>query len=434
MSDSSMCSCDPYLCGSYPSHWLMFTMVVTCLTCWTLLEVMERIFGMAPKITNLSEIHDLARNDRDNPVAKYILNKRLTKTYYGNYRIQTRGTMYYIRFLWSGVMFVVAMTTILTNQEWFKNHFIYLKSDTVYLHSYQHVTAAIIAFYIFELSANRYGKITWSIIIHHWLTIIAAMQIIWGFYTPFATWYGFTIISCTFPVDFALGLRATYSNKYPEITKMGFKISFYWWLICLITNMCGQIFLIINALLPHNYNTSIHISSIIIMFFAICGWLYDDYQVLATLRDFATHDYADADILEKNHQNHTLRMKHMLGGRSLFGKGMNDEIEEHLGNELSPSSKIDTQKTKVKVLKSVTLYNLQEMKSKENTPPTDLKIELSNSNHQNQNGVDSPSSNQLFKKMSSLGTDDFNDIADIKREILQDALKTPSSQKNQSVQ
>ena len=44
---------------------------------------------------------------------------------------------------------------------------------------------------------------------------------------------------------------------------------------------------------------------VVLMIFAMLGWVYDDYQVLATLRDFATHDYADADILEKKHSVRT---------------------------------------------------------------------------------------------------------------------------------
>merc|ERR1712013_885515 len=57
------------------------------------------------------------------------------------------------------------------------------------------------------------------------------------------------------------------------------------------------------------------------------GWIYDDYQVLATLRDFATHD-------------------------------IKDEKTKNAGNKLAVSGKA-TEVKMVKVLKNSMLHNLQ---------------------------------------------------------------------------
>jgi hypothetical protein len=154
--------------------------------------------------------------------------------------------------------------------------------------------------------------------VHHWLTIAAAMQILFGSYSPFATWYGFTIIAMTFPVDLSLAVRATVSNRYPEQTRRAFTISFYWLSVCLLLNLSGQIFLITNALLPRNFNGPIPVYNVVLMVFAMLGWMYDDFQLLATLRDFATHNYADAEILEKKETSRTRAELEMVKLQAMY--------------------------------------------------------------------------------------------------------------------
>merc|ERR1719295_2742 len=163
----------------------------------------------------------------------------------------------------------------------------------------------------------------------------------------------------TFPVDLSLAVRATVSHRYPEQTRRAFTISFYWWLVCLMLNLSGQIFLITNALLPHNFNGPIPVWQVVLMVFAMLGWVCDDYQVLATLRDFATHDYADADILEKKG---TARGRAALYGRSLLALSIIDDIMDEKNNKMSKVS-VDLYGTagdaKVTEKKMVKMVNLQ---------------------------------------------------------------------------
>jgi len=353
---------------TYPGPWLFLTMVLTGFVCWALLEIMERQLGMAPKIVTVEQIADHARNDSTNPVGKFIVNKRLTKSYFGGYRMQTRGTIYYIRFIWSGGIFFIGTGLYLANIEWFLDHFVRLKPESTYFPPYQHVNACIIAFYLWELAANRYGKITWSIIVHHWLTIAAAMQILFGSYSPFATWYGFTIIAMTFPVDLSLAVRATVSNRYPEQTRLAFTISFYWWSFCLLLNLSGQIFIITNALLPRNFNGPIPVYNVVLMVFAMLGWVYDDYQVLATLRDFATHDYADAEILEKKE---TSRTRAAVYGRTLLAQAIIDDIMDEKNNNVKRKPSKRANGTETKVLEMVNLQAVHVVDGQ--TPDSDMK-------------------------------------------------------------
>merc|ERR1719162_1571788 len=86
---SSSCGLDECVDAfGYPGRWLFLTMVLTGFFCWALLEIMERQLGMAPKIVTVDQILEHARTDRDNPVGNFIVNRRLTKTYFGGYRMQ----------------------------------------------------------------------------------------------------------------------------------------------------------------------------------------------------------------------------------------------------------------------------------------------------------------------------------------------------------
>ena len=110
------------------SEWLLLNTVLTVFVCWALLETMEHAMGMAPKIVTVDQLNDRARNDRTNPSANLAVNTRLTKSFYGSYRMQTRGSIHYIRFLWSGCLFVAACAIYFHNNlEWFIDHFILLK-------------------------------------------------------------------------------------------------------------------------------------------------------------------------------------------------------------------------------------------------------------------------------------------------------------------
>lgn len=110
---------------------LLLTTVLTALVCWALLEILEHTMGMAPRIVTLEQIHERARNDRVNPSGNLMVNKRLTKSFYGSYRMQTRGAICCIRFLWSGSLFVTALVIYLTGGGWFIDHFVGLKVSFV---------------------------------------------------------------------------------------------------------------------------------------------------------------------------------------------------------------------------------------------------------------------------------------------------------------
>jgi len=136
------------------------------------------------------------------------------------------------------------------------------------------------------------------VLVHHWVTAAVAVSVLFGRYSPFATWYGFTVVTMTFPLDFMMAVRAQYSFQYPDFTRKGFVFCFWWFLMALILNVGGQIFIVCNSLLNH-YNESIPLHSIVVTAVCICCWFYDDRKLLQSLRHFASMDYEKATVLDR---------------------------------------------------------------------------------------------------------------------------------------
>ena len=224
----------------------------------------------------------------------YRLTKSLTVD--GEYRMQTRAAIYFVKSLYKVILFIFSTAIFILYPQWFQEHFIDLKADSTDFLPLLHVSATLVGFYSWEVITNRYAKLYWSVIVHHWATAAIALSILMGRYTPFAVWYGFTEVSMLFPVFFMLGFRAQYSFRYPVFTRKGLVFARWWMVFTLILNFSGQMFIITNSLMYH-FNESIPISMICIMFVAILCWLYDDINLLRSLHTFSQQDYEEADFL-----------------------------------------------------------------------------------------------------------------------------------------
>eukprot|EP01084_Bolivina_argentea_P021329 39622_1 len=192
---------------------------------WMLQEVMERVFGLNPLIKKSSEIN-ATTNEPAEQMTKYVMNKRMSKTLdlYGNYRIVPRGSIQYVKgilclftFVWLTILFAK------NNGKFFIDHFIHLSVQSVNNKMYLSLTSVYIGFYMWELISDRYGKLHWSVLAHHVMSIFSLTFVLLGYYNPFATWYGYTGVTLCFPIGFGMGFRNTKSNKYPNFTRFMFK-------------------------------------------------------------------------------------------------------------------------------------------------------------------------------------------------------------------
>ena len=282
-------------------QWTILSIVIWFILPWGLQEILERKCGLAPII--------VAANTLEEEKYKDVINKQLTKSLdiQGIFRIQARASIYFIKALYQFFVFVsFVFYVVWPTPEWFLDHFIYLKFDSVYHLPYLHVVASFIGYYSWECTANRYGKITWSVIIHHWFTVGICVTMLMERYTPFATWFGFSAVSTAFPINIALGFRAHFSNQYPRLTRSIFKFIFLWYAFLVILNLTGQVFLICNSLIYH-YNESIHIGFIIVMCICIIVWSYDDFVLLKALKKFTKQKYENAQVLDRKSAELKLR-------------------------------------------------------------------------------------------------------------------------------
>eukprot|EP01084_Bolivina_argentea_P241878 405913_1 len=166
---------------------LWITAFLTLFICWAALEFMERKLGMAPTIITAKELaHHSTRNV--NPVKKMTANKRMTKSLdsKGKYRIQIRGTIYLIKAAWCLTVHLTSTIAFFLGGPWFANHFIWLDPVSMHYWPFLHNTASILVFYPWEIAVNRYGKLSWPTIAHHYVASAAALSIILGRFNPYA--------------------------------------------------------------------------------------------------------------------------------------------------------------------------------------------------------------------------------------------------------
>jgi len=320
-------------------QWMFLTLFVVTVSCWALHEFFERKLGMTPSITTTIDLQKEA-SLKSNPLRSLEMNNRLTKSLNvnGGYRIQVRGSVYFVKTLYTLSLFVCCTAMIGAYPQWFVDHFISMKAESVYFAPYLHVSASLVAFYSWETVANRYGKLSWSVIAHHWVTAAVALSILLGRYTPFATWYGYTLVAMSFPDFFMLGFRAQYSFQCPSFTRKGFLCAVWWYSLLIALNLLGQTLLIANSLLFHLHE-SIHIADVVIFALCIVCWLYDDYLLLKSLRSMSTQQYEDGDVLDRHSDRIGPRK---MGGSMVFALSVMSDVNLEEGTagqmEQTPNS------------------------------------------------------------------------------------------------
>eukprot|EP01083_Nonionella_stella_P027115 74604_1 len=304
-------------------QWVTLTMFLTAFLCWTAQEILERQFGMSPRIITAKDLHTESATARaPNPMKHYVMNKRLTKSldHRGQFRIQTRGTVYFIKAVWCFLLCAAyIILAFIVYPEWQVQHFYHLNASTVWFAPNMHFAGSVFAFYIWETTTNRYGRLVWSVLVHHWLTVAAALAILLGRFSPFATWYFFAEVALAFPIFIALGFRAQFSNKYPYITR----------------NL-----------------------------FVVFDWvLYDDIQLTKALHSFSKQNYEDAQVLNKQDQHPR------IGGRSLFAQAVIKDLKVNKLLAMTTSENSALKSTAIRIpMKQITA-------SKRTTSATLMKID-----------------------------------------------------------
>ena len=273
--------------------WVWLTTFATFFACWLLHELLERKCGMEPTIRSVQQV-----NDMDRTTTGMNMSRRMSKSLdiSGDYRITIRGAIFVVAAVWNLVGLFAMIATFCVFPDWWYDHFIALNAATVDFWIYQHTAGSVAAYYSWNVVANRYGKLSYSTLFHHWLTVLAAIIALFGVYIPFAVWFGLFGVFLPFPLGIALGFRSLYSNKHPDLTRSMIKYSAQWFAFMCLINYIGQIYLLTTGF----YTGKVHVAACVLIMFALLGWIHDDYHLLMTLNHFATLPYEDASILNRD--------------------------------------------------------------------------------------------------------------------------------------
>lgn len=275
----------------------LVTVVTTAYVCWFLLELLERQFRMEPTIQLSQTLHDLAQTD----AAAATVTKRMTRTLDkdANFRIQIRGSVYFIKFMWQFTLILIAIAVLMTQPSWYAQHFYQLKAETVNHPLYQITVSSVPSVYLIELCVNRYAKLSWPMILHHVMSVTYSGLVMSGMYSPVCSWFGLIGIAI-FPcaVSFALGFRSVYACKYPKAVQHVLKLAALCYAFGLVVLVTGYV-LISTRLWQTSYYDVTAWSDWFLFFFlmlALCVFQYDDWNVVRVLFAYSKMDYRCACI------------------------------------------------------------------------------------------------------------------------------------------
>lgn len=186
---------------------------------------------------------------------------------------------------------------------WFSEHFYFLNENTVSTQKVMNICILVISYYSWEMSTNRYAKLQKSIAVHHWLSCIAAMTIVYlDRFSPLITWYAIVgLFSAGIPINAALFLRAhaAGSKKLGVYIQRSLKFAAYWYLCHLIVLFFGACVIMTNQWISGYYDRNIgRIILFILTLISMCAFLYNDIITLRALFQLSTHDYG---VLSKKH-------------------------------------------------------------------------------------------------------------------------------------
>ncbi|ETO09577.1 hypothetical protein RFI_27795 [Reticulomyxa filosa] len=204
-----------------------------------------------------------------------------------------------------------------------------MKKHSVHFWVWRHASGSIIFYYLWFLAVNRQGVFPWGTYIHHGFAIMAAALILNGTFLPHALWYGTTGTSLAFMVDVLFVWRGRYAFKSPEGTQKFARFTMYWYAMCCLLNLTGQIFITINGVVRGVFNWI----NVVLDVFMIAGWVYDDQILLRALYEYSVTVYTSDELKMKMP---TQRVNPIKGDNDV------DEVDHAIANITDANTKANT--------------------------------------------------------------------------------------------
>ncbi|TXB66106.1 hypothetical protein FRY74_05920 [Vicingus serpentipes] len=273
------------------SNIALITFFLTFFLWWSLILLFERYMGMQPLIAKNDAFNEL--DDKNNTELIYRKSsKSLDKN--GEFRIILKPSLYFAKAIAFFMLFMIGLYPFIDgNPSEYVRLFFKFDESVIKLPFVQIASATILSWYLFEIIAlMQYYKIQWSTVIHHWLTAFAAIIVLLGVFTPAAILYGIIMVALSFPLPLLQASRLFIGFKHPVFIKKAHIVLSNYYKILLIICIGLQLLMLIHGITTGAYS-NLYIATII---FCICGWCYDDLQVVKSLKHGAKRKYAQLDL------------------------------------------------------------------------------------------------------------------------------------------
>eukprot|EP01084_Bolivina_argentea_P206172 352055_1 len=189
------------------------TMVALIFLCWMINEILQRMFAQESKLYTTQSLISYSAQLND-PVGNnsLIMMKRMTKSIgkEGRFRMQPRGSVMFTKALFTFAGLCALCGMAISDPIWYYDHFILADESTINYSLYRVLVSSVIAVYVFELLADRYYKLNTSVLVHHWVSITAALLVSSGYFSRNATWMSIWGIGAPSWIGFMLGFKASY--------------------------------------------------------------------------------------------------------------------------------------------------------------------------------------------------------------------------------
>ena len=195
----------------------------------------------------------LGHNETDNSESEQLQSSKilmkLTKSIdkENKYRIKQRASMIFTLFAFRLILFFVSISGLIATPDFIRAQFWDLEECSVYNEWLQYGSALCVSAYGWECAMlSSYAHVDAIVYVHHWLTVLAACNIMYGIYSPLAANYALFHLAFNPVVKFCTAFRFEYSNKYPEFTRKLCRFSVIYTSTILVCIQFSAHFLIFN--------------------------------------------------------------------------------------------------------------------------------------------------------------------------------------------
>eukprot|EP01083_Nonionella_stella_P086722 241098_1 len=276
---------------------------------WALHKILVRVFKMESVIRTTSSLQSINRSATSSATtSKNIdipeidihramthtlslqLSKRLDKN--NEFRIRQKGSIWFVKtMIWFAGLFCLFIVIAFDNPSWYADTFWHLNRCSVNYIYVKYQCIVVASYYCWELvMIEIYYKNSAPLYLHHWLSVVAAIYLLIGGYSPFVTNHGMNI-ALIWVVTFILGFRYNYCESYPNITRLLVYFCYIYYVFLVLFTTAVDILLVVRLCMIGFGDDTMPMHSAIASVLCVVAWTYDDYLLIQTLNKWRSITY-----------------------------------------------------------------------------------------------------------------------------------------------